>query len=222
MVLSDWAMLSDHYPLAGLRLTTSRLTLCLGNDDQIAALGDLAFDGPHDPSYMPFSAGWTDDPPPVRARSTITHQWLARSRSTPDAWGVDFVVIRDGVVVGTQAISGRNFAVVREVDTGSWLGRRFHGQGIGTEMRAAVLHLAFAGLRAERATSGAFSDNPASLRVSEKLGYQPNGIDWQASRNRRGAVMRLVLTREAWERTARVPVRIEGLTDACRAEFGLA
>jgi hypothetical protein len=55
-------------------------------------------------------------------------------------------VLSGGVVVGSQGIGGRDFAVLREVHTGSWLGLRYQGQGIGTQMRAAVLHLAFEGL----------------------------------------------------------------------------
>jgi RimJ/RimL family protein N-acetyltransferase len=35
-------------------------------------------------------------------------------------------------VVGTQGLSGRDFAVLREVSTGSWIGRKHQGQGIGT------------------------------------------------------------------------------------------
>ncbi len=42
-------------------------------------------------------------------------------------------------------------------------------------MRAAVLLLAFDHLGARTARSEAFADNPASLRVSEKLGYAPDG-----------------------------------------------
>jgi hypothetical protein len=44
-------------------------------------------------------------------------------------------------------------------------------------MRAAVLHLAFAGLGAAEAVSGAFDDNAPSLGVSEKLGYESDGIE---------------------------------------------
>lgn len=55
------------------------------------------------------------------------------------------------------------------------LGQHYQGHGIGTEMRAAVLHLAFAGLNTESAVSGALVDKPASAGVSRKLGYQPNG-----------------------------------------------
>lgn len=72
--------------------------------------------------------------------------------------------------------------MLREVHTGSWLGRRYQGQGIGTQMRAAVLHLALDGLGAQRAVSAAFEDNPASLGVSRKLGYRDDGIEWHVVR----------------------------------------
>ncbi len=42
-------------------------------------------------------------------------------------------------------------------------------------MRAAVLHLAFAGLGAQHAVSGAHDHNTASLTVSRKLGYRDDG-----------------------------------------------
>jgi RimJ/RimL family protein N-acetyltransferase len=42
-------------------------------------------------------------------------------------------------------------------------------------MRAATLHLLFAGLGAVAVTSGAFVDNPPSHAVSAKLGYEDNG-----------------------------------------------
>ena len=77
--------------------------------------------------------------------------------------------------IGIQELRATGFATLRTVETGSWLGRAFQGKGIGTEMRAAVLALAFDGLGAEVATSGAIDGNAASRRVSEKLGYEPNG-----------------------------------------------
>ena len=61
-------------------------------------------------------------------------------------------------------MSGREFPGLREVPTGSWLGRRYHGQGISTRMRAAVLHLAVEGLGAQPAVTAAYADHTASLR----------------------------------------------------------
>ncbi len=55
--------------------------------------------------------------------------------------------------------------------SGSWLTASAQGRGIGVEMRAAVLHLAFAGLGALEALTSAWEDNVASQRVSLRLGY---------------------------------------------------
>jgi RimJ/RimL family protein N-acetyltransferase len=54
-------------------------------------------------------------------------------------------------LVGVQELWAENFAELRKVATGSWLGLKHQGQGIGIEMRSAVLHLAFACLGAEQA-----------------------------------------------------------------------
>ena len=103
--------------------------------------------------------------------NTLRYYWTARGANTPAKWSVPFIVRMRGVLVGMQDLMGTDFAVTRTVSTGSWLGAAHQGEGIGAEMRSAVVQFAFDHLRAERADSGAFTDNPASLRVSEKLGY---------------------------------------------------
>lgn len=84
--------------------------------------------------------------------------------------------------------------MTRTLETGSWLARRFHGQGIGTVMRRAICAFAFDHLGAERITSAAFLDNPASRAVSSKVGYQPNGRQWVARRGEAAEQERLLLT----------------------------
>jgi RimJ/RimL family protein N-acetyltransferase len=130
---------------------------------------------------------------------------------SPENWSLNLTVFHAGVVVGLQGIRARDLAVTREVGTGSWLGRRHQGQGIGTEMRAAVLHLAFAGLGVEEAVSSALDHNAASLAVSRKLGYQPDGIHRRAIRGAVALDHRQRLTRAAWDRHRTVPITIEGL-----------
>ena len=76
-----------------------------------------------------------------------------------------------------------SFAETRTVSTGSWLKQSAQGQGLGTEMRAAVVLYAFDFLQAEVAESEAMDFNTASLGVSRSLGYQPNGI-WRHSSGR--------------------------------------
>lgn len=120
-----------------------------------------AAEHPH-PDVMPFIVPWTDQQPAEIARGVIQHHWLRLGNWPLQDWSLNLTVFHSGDVVGRQTISARDLAVRRQVHTGSWLGQRYQRQGIGTEMRAAVLHLAFTGLGADEAVSGAFEDNPAS------------------------------------------------------------
>lgn len=214
-------MLVDHEPLLGLRLRTPRLELRLPTADELAQLAALAAAGIHDPAVMPFTVPWTDGEPADVARSVIRHHWRRLGDWSPTDWSLNLKVFRDNEVLGVQTLGARDLAVTREVGTGSWLGRNHQGQGIGTEMRAAVLHLAFTGLGAETATSSAHEDNPSSLAVSRKLGYEPDGVERHNVRGRLAIAHRLRLSRDAWERHRTVPVTVEGLS-ACLADFGVA
>jgi RimJ/RimL family protein N-acetyltransferase len=78
--------------------------------------------------------------------------------------------------VGVQDLTAHSFATQRSIGTGSWLGRDVQGHGLGTEMRAAALALAFDGLGTVEAHSGYIEGNAASARVSERLGYLANGV----------------------------------------------
>ena len=158
-------MVSSWWPLADLWLQTPDLELRWPGLDDLHALADLAAAGVHDPEVQPFMVAWTDAPPEERARGTLQYHWSRWGSWTPSDWMLELAVIRDGTVVGTQGIGAHDFVVLREVHTGSWLGRAYQGQGIGTQMRAAVLQLAFEGLGARWAVSAAFEDNPASLGV---------------------------------------------------------
>ncbi|WP_246127637.1 GNAT family N-acetyltransferase [Amycolatopsis rhizosphaerae] len=188
-------MLVDHFPLLGLRLTTPRLELRLPSPEELGALADLAARGLHDSDVMPFVVPWTDQPAAKVALSVVQHHWRQLSSWAVHDWSLNLTVFKAGAVVGQQSIRARDLVITREVQTGSWLGQRFQGQGVGTEMRAAVLHLAFAGLDALEAVSAAFEHNVASRAVSRKLGYQPDGVQRHAVGGRLSIEHRLRLTR---------------------------
>ena len=208
-----------HWPLYGLRLRTPRLELRLPALAELDALAQLSAEGVHDPGSMPFAVPWTDLPPAERARSVMQFHWRTLASWTPQDWELQLGVFHGGAVVGTQSVGARDFAILREVSTGSWLGRRHQGQGIGTEMRAAVLHLAFAGLNAESAVTAAMTDNTASSSVSRRLGYQFNGLARTRVRDALGYEQRFTLERSRWEQCRTVPVEIDGLA-ACLPLFG--
>ena len=206
----------DVTPLFGLRLTTPRLELRLPTLDERAELRDLARAGIHPPELMPFAVAWTDEPYSERWVVAFHEEQLAAWE--PSDWALNLGVWLDGTLVGSQSVHGREFAATKTVATGSWLGARFQRRGVGTEMRTAVLELAFRGLGATRATSGALDGNDASFRVSEKLGYRLVGRSTVAPRGVEVGHADLELRREEWQPPS--PVDIRGLAP-CLPLFGL-
>lgn len=193
-------MTSRYWPIDELRVRTPRLELRPPDAADLDALAELAAQGIHDPRVMPFCHPWTDAEPGERARSVVLHHHRVIGGWERERWTLPLAVVESGTVLGVQDIGARNFPTLHEVNTGSWLGRRYHGRGIGTEMRAAVLHLAFQGLGAEFANSSAFRDNPASRAVSGKLGYVENGVARSGRRGLPAEQVRLRLSRSAWRR----------------------
>ncbi|HEY1367924.1 MAG TPA: GNAT family protein [Gaiellaceae bacterium] len=211
--------MTDLSPLYGLRLRTPRLELRLGNREELVALGRLAEEGIHPPEEMPFAIAWSDrigEPDFVDGFVAFHEDTLAAWRS--ESWTLNLLVWAQGELAGSQGVGAEAFAERRTVETGSWLGSRFQRRGLGTEMRAAVLELAFRGLGAEAAESGALSGNVASYRVSEKLGYELSGTHTVSPRGEPVESRDLRLTRPAWKPP--LEVEIEGL-EPCLPLFGL-
>ena len=99
------------------------------------------------------------------------------------------------------------------------------------QMRHAILHLAFEPRGAREASSDALADNTGSDRVSEALGYQPNGVERATREGRPGLLQRWRLTRSDWlsplrvagqaggvvERAARLTDLVQGQLDPVRS-----
>lgn len=207
------------WPLFGLEVRTPRLTLRIPDDGDLAVLARLS-DDIHPPDQMPFEIPWSIEPPEVRHPAFLQYHWGRRAAWTPEAWDIDLAVVADGEIVGCQGIRANLFAEQRTVVTGSWLHRPRQRQGIGREMRAAVLHLAFAGLGAAEARSTAYVDNPASQRVSEALAYTRTGeVDEEGTDGTTRRRIDYALDRATWEQHRRTDIAIVGL-DRTRSRFG--
>ena len=213
-------MLAEHWPLLGLRIQVGAVELRLPTDAELAGLADVAASGIQKAGARTFLTPWTDLPPAERARFVVQDAWENRGRWTPDRWSLNLAVFADGLPVGMQDLRASSFGLLREVATSSWLGLGHQGSGIGTAMRHAVLHLAFAGLSASDATTASFVDNPAPLGVSRKLGYTDDGITRDLLHGAVVVSQRLRLTRERWAALDRPPVTITGL-EPCLPLFGL-
>jgi RimJ/RimL family protein N-acetyltransferase len=204
-------------PLYGLRLRTPRLELRLPTEAELVDLYEVAAAGIHPPEEMPFGVAWTDD---LTKESFLAYHHSTRETWTPESWKIDFGTWLDGVLSGVQGIGADDFAEKRTVGTGSWLGRRFQGRGVGTEMRTAVVELAFRELGAVAVTSSVFESNAASRGVSEKLGYRLVGRDTMSPRGVPKEHLQLRLERSEW-RGAPFAVQIEGV-EPCLPLFGAA
>src|SRR5699024_11481002 len=82
--------------------------------------------------------------------------------------------------VGVWVVRGRVLASDRSppprpVPTGSWPAPEEQGRGFGTRMRSMVIDAFARHFATHRFDTGYIAGNDASRRVSEKLGYSPNG-----------------------------------------------
>lgn len=197
------------------------MTLAGACDELLERLVPAVRAGVADTEPWPF-----DDPisfyadSPDREWQWLRGIWRGRGTVTPQQWRLYFVVLVGGEPVGMQDLIGRDFDRFATVSSFSWLVPSARRQGLGREMRSAVLHLAFAGLGAAEAGSDAFVDNEGSNRVSRALGYEPNGTDWDTRRGRPALLQRWRLTRQVWQRFRRDDVEMSGV-EQCRPVLGL-
>lgn len=209
-------MTHPTWPLFDLVVRTPLLELRVPTDDEISTLVAQADASIYARTgFMPFQFDWTGNP-----IESMKYFWGTRSQWTVDEWTLSLVPFVDGEPLGNQALRTTNFPIVRRVSTGSYLLPQAQGRGLGTEMRAAALHLAFAGLGAVEAHSEAHVDNDASNGVSRKLGYEVTHRQSSSFGDQQGDVYNLLLRREAWQATRRDDIEIIGL-DGCLDMFGL-
>ena len=167
------------WPPAGLRLESPRLVLRLLRDADLPAYLAAATEPIAHTPRNPFSTPWNEGTPEQKARTSFAWIWQCRSRmDQADLMLLFGVFLKTGagqVLIGMQDVGARDFTLLHQVSTASWLVRAQQGKGLGREMREAVLLWAFDHLGARAAFSGAYAWNDASRAVSEKLGYRPNG-----------------------------------------------
>ena len=152
------------WPLHGIRLRTADLDLQVMTEADLPhalrrSCPTTSRSNPHATTY----AGLDD-----RAnRRAILAQgyWRALGMWSPDDWALPFVVrSRRRGRRRAQWLEGPDWRADRTVDSSSWLVAPARGRGLGKQMRAAVLALAFGPLRADAAISSAVVDNAVVAR----------------------------------------------------------
>lgn len=213
----------ELHPPFGLELRCGPLEMHPVRMEEIPALLDVIAGGivspdvPHHPLTVPFSLG---EDTMARRRESVRFWWEGWTSATPAKWSFAMTVLRDGQMVGVQEIGAADFAAVRSVTTGSWLGVQHQGRGTGKLMRQAVCMFAVDHLGARELLSGAFHDNARSIAVSRGTGYQENGR--RLMRRATGEVDELVFMRLLPHQLHRAeyPLEVTGL-ESFRTFIGL-
>jgi RimJ/RimL family protein N-acetyltransferase len=206
------------WPLHGIRLRTADLDLTVMTEADLPTLCALL---PHDLQLNPHATTYAGLDVPTNRRAVLAQgYWRALGMWSPDDWALPFVVRLAGSVVGAQWLEGPDWRADRTVDSSSWLVAEARGRGLGTQMRAAVLALAFGPLQARAAISSAVVDNASSLGVSRSLGYRDTHCS--VLEHSGETLQHVRLERATWEASGRSGhVLIEGV-DPALPLFGLA
>ncbi len=209
-----------YWPMFDLEVRTPRLALRYPDDAMLTELTAVALRGIHDPAYMPFGVPWTDLESPHLERAALQFHWRCRADFAKDAFRLPLAVYEGGRLVGMTDLVTERFAVTRQFETGSWLGRDFQGQGIGKEMRLATLTLGFVGLGAELALTAAWHDNGPSNGVTRALGYELVGHKRDVRREEAVEQLQYRMDRRHFETIRRDDIELVGV-DAVRDFVGL-
>lgn len=168
--------LEDVWPPFALSIRRGHMELSPVRESDYPELAEIADGGVRRDDIPAFLVNWDSGTPVEIAQSIAQYQWSTRANYRINDWTIEFTVRVDGRAVGVQGVSATDFPRTRSVSTGSWLALHEQGKGYGTQMRRAAVSAFADHFGASTFHSGFFEGNVASRRVSEKLGYSPNGV----------------------------------------------
>lgn len=203
--------LEHMWPPFQLRIIWGEIELRVARERDLVGLARAA-DDIYEGTETPFTRAWSDEPTPVREKSALRHHWSALANIQPEKWDIHLVVVFQGKPIGVQSIHSTDFPQIRTVRTGSWITRSMQGKGIGTRVRRMILQLCFESLNARRAETSAYLDNKPSQSVTEKLGYERNGIEEMSPYGKPREAQRYLLKAENWLQHRSDEIVIAGVT----------
>ena len=104
----------------------------------------------------------------------IARHWVARGHI--DFGGDNWAIAGQGEAVGGCGVRPGSGAARCNCEIGYWLGQAFWGRGVGTEVVGALVTEAFARPDVTRVFATVHMDNPVSMRVLEKNGFERFGL----------------------------------------------
>lgn len=99
--------------------------------------------------------------------------WIAFNR--PDSL-TNFSITVDGSLAGGAGIVLKNDIYRKNAEIGYWIGEPFWGKGIATEAVRQLLVYTFSTFDIIRVYAEVFANNPASMKVLEKNGFEEEAI----------------------------------------------
>lgn len=141
-----------------MEIRTARLLLRRPRPDDLDAMFGIM----SDPRAMQY---WSTVP---HANAEVTRPWLARMIERNAAGGEDFLIERDGRVIG-------NVGAGRLPDFGFILSPDDWGHGYATEASVAFIDYVFRATKAAELLADVDPRNAASLKVLGKLGFAVTG-----------------------------------------------
>lgn len=138
-------------------------------------------------------------PVPFPYHRKDAEEWIAGLAEKPE--GLVYTIHRERLI-GVVSLDGGG----SEPRLGYWLAEPWHGKGFMTEAARSLLAYAFEACGVGAVTSSVFVDNPASLRVQEKLGFVVTGLGEIWSRPRGTTVSTLTTRLTAAEFGKTLPV----------------
>ena len=115
--------------------------------------------------------------------------WILAWRQGEKSGWSHAITLGDGPLIGVVSIEMRN----DRPELGYWLNRQYWGHGIMTEAVNAVLTAFFDTQPDALLHSGVIADNPASLKLQDKLGFSVTGVK-DAWCNPRSTMVNLITT----------------------------
>ncbi|MEP3890119.1 MAG: GNAT family N-acetyltransferase [Hellea sp.] len=147
-------------------IRTERLVLRQLTLDDASAISKLGSD--KDISRM--TGSFPHPFPLLSAEFKIMHMKAQNRRGLAYPYAI---TIDGGELMGICDLFRRSADAVLEI--GYWLGKPYWGKGYSTEAAIALMKEARDSLGVSSLIAGVFSDNPASIRVLQKLGFKLTG-----------------------------------------------
>ncbi|MES0883085.1 GNAT family N-acetyltransferase [Roseibium sp. SCP14] len=177
--------------MSGVEIKTERLVLRPPSVQDLACCADLL--GDYEVAKMLSRVPYPYD---LEAGRQKLQRAADRWNDWKNAEDLGLQIDHDGEMIGS-------FSFKKLQDTpeiGYWLGRSYWGRGFMSEAVKAAISWLFENTSHTRVACEAMKDNPASLNVAEKLGFQKVAEVGCASLSRGGTILaiRTELTREAF------------------------